>query len=93
MSLRFFPFYYKLKCRRVAPEYAADLSVPILDRGRNAKERKIGSSTMCRSSYYKLLYKLKKGQRKNGKIMNPDKIMIRFLAASDYSSKYNIINT
>ena len=23
-------------CRRVAPDYAADLSVPILDRGRNA---------------------------------------------------------
>ena len=44
-------------CRRVAPDYAADLSVPILDRGRNAKEREIGSSTMCRPNYYKLLYK------------------------------------
>ena len=26
-------------CRRVEPDYAADLSVPILDRGRNAKRR------------------------------------------------------
>ena len=33
-------------CRRVAPDYAAHLSVPILDRGRKAKEREIGSSTM-----------------------------------------------
>ena len=32
--------------QRVAPDYAADLSVPILDRGQNAKEREIGSSTM-----------------------------------------------
>ena len=39
-------------CRRVAPDYASDLSVPILDRGRNAKEREIGSSTMCRPNYY-----------------------------------------
>ena len=39
--------------RRVAPDYAADLSVPILDRGRNAKEREIGSSTMCRPNYKK----------------------------------------
>ena len=39
-------------CRRVAPDYAADLSVPILDRGRNAKEREIGFSTMCRPNYY-----------------------------------------
>ena len=39
-------------CRRVAPDYAADFSVPILDHGRNAKERKIGSSTMCRPNYY-----------------------------------------
>ena len=30
----------------VAPDYAADLFVPILDRGRNAKEREFGSSTM-----------------------------------------------
>ena len=30
----------------VAPDYAADLSVPVLDRGQNAKEREIGSSTM-----------------------------------------------
>ena len=28
------------------PDYAADSSVPILDRGRNAIEREIGSSTM-----------------------------------------------
>ena len=33
-------------CRRDAPYHAADLSVPVLDRGRNAKEREIGSSTM-----------------------------------------------
>ena len=33
-------------CPRVAPDYAADLSVPILGRGQNAKEREIGSSTM-----------------------------------------------
>ena len=26
----------------IAPDYAADLYVPILDRGRNAKEREIG---------------------------------------------------
>jgi hypothetical protein len=38
----------------VAPDYAVDLSVPILDRGRNAKEREIGSSTMCRPNYIKL---------------------------------------
>ena len=31
--------------RRVAPDYATDLSVPILDRGRDAKKREIGSST------------------------------------------------
>ena len=30
----------------VTPSFAADLSVPIFDRGRNAKEREIGSSTM-----------------------------------------------
>ena len=30
----------------VAPDYAPDLSVPILNRGQNAKEREIGSSTM-----------------------------------------------
>ena len=30
----------------IMPDYAADLSVPILDRGRNAKEREIGSSTI-----------------------------------------------
>ena len=30
-------------CRRVAPDYAADLSVPIFDRGQNAKQREIGS--------------------------------------------------
>ena len=30
----------------VGPDYAADLSVPILDRGRHAKEREVGSSTM-----------------------------------------------
>ena len=34
------------KCRRIAPDYAAELSVPILDHGRNAKEREIGSSAM-----------------------------------------------
>ena len=28
-------------CVRVLPDYAADLSVPIWDRGRNAKEREI----------------------------------------------------
>ena len=33
-------------CRRVTPDYAADLFVPILDRGRNAKEWEISSSTM-----------------------------------------------
>ena len=37
--------YYKMKykckciCRRAAPEYAADLSVPILDRGRNVNRQ------------------------------------------------------
>ena len=30
----------------VAPHYAADSSVPILDRGRNTIEKKVGSSTM-----------------------------------------------
>ena len=30
----------------VAPYYPADLSVPKLDRSRNAKEREMGSSTM-----------------------------------------------
>ena len=30
-------------CRRVAPDYAIDLYVPLLGRGRNAKER--GSTT------------------------------------------------
>ena len=35
-----------LKCRSVAPDYAADLSVSILIHGWNAKEREIGSSTM-----------------------------------------------
>ena len=33
-------------CSRVAPDYAAALSLPILDRGRNAREREIGSSTV-----------------------------------------------
>ena len=33
-------------CRRIAPDYAADLFVPTLDRGRNPKEMEIGSSTM-----------------------------------------------
>ena len=33
-------------CHGVAPVYAEDLSVPILDRGRNSKERESGSSTM-----------------------------------------------
>ena len=33
-------------CFRIAPDYAADLFVPILDRGRNPKEMEIGSSTM-----------------------------------------------
>ena len=31
---------------RVAPDYAAYLSVPIMDGGRNTKQREIGSSTM-----------------------------------------------
>ena len=44
-------------CRRVAPDYAADLSVPILDCGRNAKERDIGSSTVNMSRpHYKKRY-------------------------------------
>ena len=33
-------------CRMVAPDYSADLSIPILNHGRNAKEREIGSSSM-----------------------------------------------
>ena len=33
-------------CHRVAPGYAADLPLPILDRGRNTKERVMGSSTI-----------------------------------------------
>ena len=41
---------------RVAPDYAADLSVPILDRGRNAKEKEIGSSTMCRPNYLYIIW-------------------------------------
>ena len=41
----------------VAPDYAADLSGPILDRGRNAKEKKIGYSTMCRPNYLLSLLK------------------------------------
>ena len=28
-------------CHRVAPDYAADISVPKLNRGRNAKEREL----------------------------------------------------
>ena len=32
--------------RRVVPDYAPPISVPILDRGQKAKEREIGSSTM-----------------------------------------------
>ena len=40
----------------VAPDYAADLSLPILDRGRNAKEGEIGSSTMCRPNYFIYLH-------------------------------------
>ena len=31
---------------RVAPHYAAESSVPILDRGRNTIENKVGSSTI-----------------------------------------------
>jgi hypothetical protein len=31
---------------RVAPDFAADLSVQIMDHGRNAKEREIGSSAI-----------------------------------------------
>ena len=39
---------FEFECigRMVAPDYATDLSVSILDRGRKAKEREIGSSTM-----------------------------------------------
>jgi hypothetical protein len=58
--------YRECICRRVAPKYAADLSVPILDRGRKAKEMEIGSSTMymCRPNYlliilaYKFSYEI-----------------------------------
>ena len=35
--------YCECKCRRIAPDYATDLSIPILDRGQDAKEREIGS--------------------------------------------------
>ena len=38
-------------CHRVAPDYAADLSVPNLDRGRNAKEREIGFLIMYTTVY------------------------------------------
>ena len=51
--------------RRVAPNYAADLSVPMLDRGGNAKERKIGSSTMYTvPNYYYYLFDLGENVRK-----------------------------
>ena len=52
---------------RVAPDYTADLSVPILDRDQNAIEREIGFSTMhtvqctmymCRTNYYINLFAL-----------------------------------
>ena len=33
-------------CRRVAPDYAEDLSIPILDFGPTQYEREIGSSTI-----------------------------------------------
>ena len=45
--------------RRVAPEHAADSSAPILDRGWNAIEKEIGSSTMCRYISVKIKPKLK----------------------------------
>ena len=46
------------------PDYAADLSVPILDRCRNAKEEEIGSSTMCRHNYYFIITVVKKIENK-----------------------------
>ena len=45
-----FSLYYYItsttRVHRVALDYAADLSVQILDHGQNAKEREICSSTM-----------------------------------------------
>ena len=38
--------YRECICRRIAPAYAANLCASILNRGRNAKEREISSSTM-----------------------------------------------
>ena len=31
--------FYSTKCHRVAPDYAADLPVPIMNRGRNANRK------------------------------------------------------
>ena len=49
-------------CSRVAHYYAADLFVPILDRGRNAKEREIGflpcTVYMCKPYYHYLFFKV-----------------------------------
>ena len=43
----------------IAPDYAADLFIPIMERGRNAKEREIGSSTMCRTNIILIIIHIK----------------------------------
>ena len=48
--------------RRVAPDYATDLSIQILDRGRNAKRKgdrlldHVYTVFMCRPNYYYFYY-------------------------------------
>ena len=86
-------------CCRVALDYAADLSVLILDRGRNAKKRKISFLTMTMSlsfqfswkginhlikEYHFLVLQYLKETKKN-------KIM--YILASDFFEKFPIHNT
>ena len=46
----------KKKCLIVAHDYALDSSLPIFDRGRNAIEKEIGSSTLCRQRDGELIF-------------------------------------
>ena len=39
-------------CRRVSPDYAADLSVPIMDRGRNGKIKRLLDHVHCKCTVY-----------------------------------------
>ena len=44
--------YRECICRRVAPDYAADLSIPILEHGRNTPRQ--CAVYICRPNYYGL---------------------------------------